>query len=189
MITCIIFKIQQDTPRGHLFLHVLPGGVSKIVWVAYIFAFLMLITARVTPSLFWSRLSTDNFIETSPFRCINYENIAYLVLVVITNIQIVVISPLLDGSTQPTKESCNQLIANWWFMLTNQCAKRSPNADKTFYTCTYYTNKRLKFKTFHIFCKIFIIKKKNVHFMSRSSFCGSILSYEITENRIRGSVR
>jgi len=34
-----------------------------------------------------------------------------------------------------------------------------------------------------------MFKKKNVRFMSRSSFCGSILSYEITENRIRFDVR
>ena len=142
----------------------------------------MLITARVTTSLFWNRLSLDIFLSE---RAHMHPLWKYCLLVNITNIQIVVISPLLDGSTQPTKESSNQLIAIRWFMLTNQCAKRSPNADKTFYTCTYYTNKSLKFKTFHIFCKIFMFKMKNVRFMSRSSFCGSILSYEITENRIR----
>ena len=60
-------------------------------------------------------------------------------------------------------------------MLSNQCAKRSPIADKTFYTCTYYTNKSFKFTFVHSFLR------KNFRFLSRCSFCGSILSYEITQ--------
>ena len=70
----------------------------------------MLITARVTTSLF-EIVCRWTFLYRNELICIHCENIAYLVLVNITNIQIVVISPLLDGSTQPTKESCNQLIA------------------------------------------------------------------------------